>query len=245
MRVVLLHCGARRADLRSDALEFLVLILRLTWDSYGSLYRVRIPLLAIQSEVMDLIVKTAATKYYREQRKKQALVEQLSSEGAEGSLAMLWRTLDRLEKTSVSKNVAFRTAKMRLAKTMKTLFRAYIAANALAISYRRPSTVSTTNTSKNFTQGSTRSQIEVRLRNIISKSAYSRQFVRLFATKQFEIHNEAVEAAFLAAAHVFSPTGEHFSFSRKKSIEFIMIVVHFIELDFDKSHYAVIFFPRN
>jgi len=45
MRVILFHCGARRAKVRVEALDFLALILRLQWDCFGSFTRVRIPLL--------------------------------------------------------------------------------------------------------------------------------------------------------------------------------------------------------
>ena len=55
MRVILVHCGARRAKVRVEALDFLALILRLQWDSFGSFTRVRVPLLG---EYMDInIVK--------------------------------------------------------------------------------------------------------------------------------------------------------------------------------------------
>lgn len=47
MRVILFHCGARRAKVRVEALDFLALILRLQWDSFGSFTRVRIPLLGM------------------------------------------------------------------------------------------------------------------------------------------------------------------------------------------------------
>eukprot|EP00957_Ditylum_brightwellii_P093516 7121477-Ditylum_brightwellii.AAC.1 len=69
MRVVLVQCGSRRAEVRVQALEFLALILRLTWDSFGSFFRIRVPLLAVQTEVMERIVATAAARYYREQRR--------------------------------------------------------------------------------------------------------------------------------------------------------------------------------
>ena len=62
MRVVLAHCGARRAEVRVQALEFLALILRLTWDSYGSFSRIRLPTLSVQTEVMERIVATASGK---------------------------------------------------------------------------------------------------------------------------------------------------------------------------------------
>ena len=215
MRVVLLHCGARRANVRVQASEFLALVLRLTWECYGSFLRVRVPLLAVQSEVMDRIVTTAAKRYYREQRKMSIAVEYLSSEGAEGSLATLWRTIDRLQNNSVSQNVAFRTAEMRLAEKMKTLFKAYIGANALAISNRRrmksPITTNDKEIENSLSQLNAKSRREVKLRKIISKSAYSRKFVGLFSEKKVVIHNEAVEDAFLAAADVFSPTGEIFT----------------------------------
>jgi hypothetical protein len=45
MRVILFHCGARRAKVRVEALDFLALILRLQWDCFGSFTRVRIPLI--------------------------------------------------------------------------------------------------------------------------------------------------------------------------------------------------------
>jgi len=213
MRVVLLHCGARRANVRVQASEFLALVLRLTWDSYGSFFRVRVPLLAVQSEVMDRIVTTAARRYYRDQRKTSKQVEIMSSEGAEGSLATLWRTLDRLQNNSASHNVAFKTAEMRLAETMKILFKAYIGANALAIVNRirakPPETINNTESESPFLRSKWSNRNEVKLRKIISKSAYSREFVGQFSDKEGFIHNESVEDAFLAAADVFSPTGKY------------------------------------
>jgi len=50
MRVVLMCGGARRANVRVEALEFLAFFLRLTWDSYGSLFRIRVPILATLTE---------------------------------------------------------------------------------------------------------------------------------------------------------------------------------------------------
>lgn len=133
MRVILVHCGARRAKVRVEASDFLALILRLTWDSYGSFHRVRVPLLAVQTEVMERIVATAAARYYREQRRVQEPVEYLSNECAEAALTPLWRTLHRLHHSSASNNAAFKSALELLAERMKTLYKAYIAAHALAI----------------------------------------------------------------------------------------------------------------
>ena len=55
LRVILIHCGARRASVRVQALEFLALLLRLTWECHGSFSRIRVPLLAVQTEVMEMM----------------------------------------------------------------------------------------------------------------------------------------------------------------------------------------------
>lgn len=139
MRVILEHCGARRAELRVDACEFLNLILRLTWDSYGSFTRVRLPLLAVQSEVMERIVSKAARKYVAEQQRLGLTPVQLSNDSAEASLTPLWRTIDRLHNQSASSNLSFKSALARLALKMKKVYRAYLAAHALAIVSRSES----------------------------------------------------------------------------------------------------------
>jgi len=56
MRVILFHCGARRVFVRKEALDLLRIILRATWDSFGTFTRIRVPLLSVQTEVMERIV---------------------------------------------------------------------------------------------------------------------------------------------------------------------------------------------
>ena len=41
---------ARRANVRIQALDFLALLLRVTWASHGSLSRIRIPIIATLTE---------------------------------------------------------------------------------------------------------------------------------------------------------------------------------------------------
>lgn len=139
MRVILEHCGARRAELRVDACEFLNLLLRLTWESYGSFSRIRLPLLAVQSEVMERIVAKAARKYVSEQKRLGLSPIPLSNDSAEASLTPLWRTIDRLHNQSASRNLSFKSALARLAIKMKKVYRAYLAAHALAIVTRAES----------------------------------------------------------------------------------------------------------
>jgi hypothetical protein len=50
MRLVLFCGGARRANVRIQALDFLALLLRVTWASHGSLSRIRIPIIATLTE---------------------------------------------------------------------------------------------------------------------------------------------------------------------------------------------------
>lgn len=120
MRVISLHCGARRAQVRVEATDLLELILRSTWECYGSFFRIRLPLLAVQTEVMERIVATAAARYYRDQRRLgHTNVETFTNVGAEASLVPLWRTLDRMQKQPASQNVAFRGALIRMAGKLK------------------------------------------------------------------------------------------------------------------------------
>ena len=222
MRIVLLHCGARRAEVRVQALEFLALILRLTWDAYGSFLRIRLPMLAVQTEVMERIVATAATRYYREQRRIGTTVQYLTNDSAEASLAPLWRTLDRLHHKSASQNVAFRSALMRLAEMMKKLVGAYIAAHALAIMNRLKSSSSPvinkgliedqgTSSSNDMQQPAYIHNSLVSVHRILANSAgFSKQFLGLqgssASNNDVVTHNEAIEDAFIQAADVFSPT---------------------------------------
>mmetsp|Transcript_5966 Transcript_5966/g.9423 ORF Transcript_5966/g.9423 Transcript_5966/m.9423 type:complete len:3872 (+) Transcript_5966:128-11743(+) len=217
MRVVTMHCGARRADVRVQALEFLALILRMTWDTFGSFSRVRLPLLAIQTEVMERIVATAATRYYGEQRKISASMQYLSNDSAEASLSMLWRTLDRLHNQSASTNYAYKSALERLAQRMKTLYKAYIAAHALSILKRARSTlspvhanVSSASEENDLKLAAINQRRRISVHRIVSASAgYCKQFIgacRPTPQRETVAHNEAVEDAFLEAADVFSAT---------------------------------------
>ena len=119
MRVVSLQCGARRAQVRIAATDLLELILRSTWECFGSFFRIRVPLLAVQTEVMERIVATAAARYYKEQRRKGTNFEDFSNIGAEASLVPLWRTLDRIQNNPASQNVAFKGALIRIAGKLK------------------------------------------------------------------------------------------------------------------------------
>lgn len=119
MRVIALHCGARRAQVRIEATDLLELILRSTWECFGSFFRIRVPLLAVQTEVMERIVATAAARYYRDQRRLGTSFETFTNLGAEASLVPLWRTLDRIQKRPASQHVAFRGALIRIAGKLK------------------------------------------------------------------------------------------------------------------------------
>jgi hypothetical protein len=213
MRLVSFHCGARRAEVRVQALEFLWLVLRLTWDGYGSFFRIRVPLLSVQTEVMERLVATATTRNYREQRRMGVPMQSLPNDCAEASLSPLWRTLDRLHHQSASQNLAFRSALIRLARSMKKLYRAYIAAHALAIVNRARSPLSPANSM--FEGDQDESSVYLQSRRIIThriitaSAGYSKQFLGLQRSSSQHAtvaHNEAVEDAFLDAAYVFSPT---------------------------------------
>ena len=108
-------------------------------ESFGSFSRVRLPLLAVQSEVMERIVAKAARKYAMEQRRLGLNPIALSNDCAEASLTPLWRTIDRLHNQSASQNLSFKSALARLAIKMKKIYRAYLAAHALAIVSRSES----------------------------------------------------------------------------------------------------------
>ena len=108
LRMITFHCGSRRAEVRVPASDFAELILRSTWDCFGSFFRIRIPLLAVQTEVMQRIVATANARYQRDQRKSGVKIDSFSNACAEASLTPLWRTTDRLHHQSASQNVAFR-----------------------------------------------------------------------------------------------------------------------------------------
>ena len=82
---------------------------------------------------MERIVATAAAKYYREQRRLKLPFQFLTNKDAEAALTPFLRTLDCLHHRSTSNNAALKSTLDRLAESMKTLYRAYIAAHALAI----------------------------------------------------------------------------------------------------------------
>ena len=219
MRVVSFHCGSRRAEVRVPASDFLELILRSTWDSFGSFFRIRLPLLAVQTEVMERIVATAAARHYREQRKMGHGIDLFSNGSAEASLAPLWRTLDRLHHQSASQNVAFRSALVRMAEKLKVLVRAYIAAHALSFlnRSRSPGIPGEAQELEGAPDRNLEAETLIRAgrisvhRVINATAGYSKQFLGLYSTavasQQSNVaHHEAVEDAFLDAADVFSPT---------------------------------------
>jgi hypothetical protein len=214
MRVVSMHCGARRQIVRIAASDFLGHLLRRTWDGLGSLSRIRVPLLAVQSEVMERIVLTATARYYREQRQAGTTIQYMTNDSAEASLSPLWRTLDRLHHQSATHNSAFKSAVMRLAEKLKILYCAYIAAHAFNLIERAHDSNSPNSGTVQDTDVSERNEYaqnrRVIVHRIVSNSAgYTRYFLGLNQSglKLPEVaHFEAIEDAFLDAAHVFSST---------------------------------------
>jgi len=208
MRVISLQCGARRAVVRIEATDLLELILRSTWHAYGSFFRIRVPLLAVQTEVMERIVATAASRYYRDQRRLSATFEPFSNVNAEASLVPLWRTLDRIEKQPASQNVAFRGALIRMAGKLKKLYRAYIAARVLSFIHGSRSENGDEEVRDHATEALVRANRISILRVINASEGHSKQFLGFHATTQQRrvAHFEAVEDALIDAADVFSPT---------------------------------------
>lgn len=213
MRVILFHCGSRRAEVRVAASDFLELILRSTWETFGSFFRIRLPLLAVQTEVMERIVATAAAKHYRDQKRLGSKQDVFSNGSAEASLAPLWRTLDRLHHLSASQNVAFKSALVRLAEKLKKLFRAYIAAHALSFLKRSKNPGfddALDEESRNLEAETLVRATRISVHRVINASAgYSKQFLGFYSTsieQNAVAHHEAVEDAFIDAADVFSPT---------------------------------------
>jgi hypothetical protein len=215
LRMITFHCGSRRAEVRVPASDFAELILRSTWDCFGSFFRIRIPLLAVQTEVMQRIVATATSKYYRDQRKTGVQMDLFSNVCAEASLTPLWRTTDRLHHQSASQNVAFRSSLVRLAEKIKKLHRAYIAAHALSFQsrqesqealYYNPSSGTDISNEIEFLKRANRISL---IRVVNASGGYSKQFLGLQITASQTTtlaHHEALEDAFLDAADVFSPT---------------------------------------
>jgi hypothetical protein len=196
---------------RVEATDLLELILRSSWECYGSFFRIRVPLLAVQTEVMERIVATAAARFYREQRRHATSFETFSNLSAEASLVPLWRTLDRIEKQPASQNIAFRGALIRIAGKLKRLYRAYIAARVLSfIQGARQDESARDEASKGLqTESLVRARRISVLRVINASEGYSKQFLGMQGTSQSRnnlAHYEAIEDALLNAADVFSPT---------------------------------------
>ncbi|GMI04192.1 hypothetical protein TrRE_jg1812, partial [Triparma retinervis] len=116
LRVLLFHAGARRATVRVQALEFLVLLLRACWAGHGTLTKVRIPCLAVFVEVMDKVAARNAG---------------LNGLGGEKdviiALSPLEKSIERLQHGSVSRNLAFKSGLARFARQLMTIYKAYVA----------------------------------------------------------------------------------------------------------------------
>ena len=130
MRVISFHCGARRALVRIEATDLLELLLRSTWDCFGSFFRIRVPLLAVQTEVMERIVAISAARYYRDQRRLGTNFENFTNLGAEASLVPLWRSLDRIQKRPASRQIAYKRALIRIAGKLKVRAPVFILVDA-------------------------------------------------------------------------------------------------------------------
>lgn len=210
MRMFLIHCGARRATVRIESTDLLELILRCTWECFGSFFRVRVPLLAVQTEVMERLVAIAAARYYREQRRMGLLVEPFSNIYAEASLVPLWRTFDRIETQPASQNVGFRGALIRMAGKLKTLHRAYVAARVLSFIHGSQGNQKDNPGARDFNAESRLRATRINIMRVINASGgHSKQFLGVQGMRQHETqlaHYEAVEDALMDAADVFSPT---------------------------------------
>jgi len=155
------------------------------------------------TEVMQRLVATAAARYYRKQKQEKINIQYLSNVKAEASLTPLWRTLTRLHDGSASNNAAFKSALQLLANKMKTLYKSYIAAHALAIVNRNNENPSPRECSADeSTFETTRVVMESAefSKKILGYSQFSAE------GKHMVTHNEVVEDAFLAAANVFAAT---------------------------------------
>ena len=90
IRLLLLHSGSHNVTVRVAALELMALLLRACWNSFGSLTKIRVPCLAVFVEVAE---KKAGER---------------GAEDAARTLAPLLKSLDRMETSSASKNLAFK-----------------------------------------------------------------------------------------------------------------------------------------
>lgn len=194
--------------------------LELLQECFGSFFRIRVPLLAVQTEVMERIVSTAAARYYRDQRRQGTPLVTFSYLNAEASLVPLWRTLDRIEKQPASQNIAFRGALIRMAEKLKKLYRAYVAARVLSFIQDNggqssetkedgPGSGSGGEVGNHETEALVRARRISVLRVINASESYSKQFLGFQTTSRQQsnlAHYEAVEDALIDAADVFSPT---------------------------------------
>lgn len=156
------------------------------------------------NEVIERLVATAAARHYRKQKQSQeSSIHYLSNVQVEAALTPLWRTLTRLHDGSASTNAAFKSALQLLASKMKTLYKSYIAAHALAIVDR----VNQSSLVKNHNLGE--SVFETN-RVVMESAEFSKKILgyNQFTNDSEEIipHYEVMEDAFLAAANVFSTT---------------------------------------
>jgi hypothetical protein len=198
--------------MEKEATDLLELMLRSSWECFGSFFRIRVPLLAIQTEVMERIVAIAASRYYREQRKSESSFEPFNNLCAEASLVPLWRTLDRIQKQPASQNIAFRGALIRIAGKLKKLYRAYVAARVLSFikGAKDKDQIVEHDEQRDFEAESLVRATRINLLRVINTSAgHSKQFLGFQGTSQQSssvAHYEAVEDALIDAADVFSPT---------------------------------------
>lgn len=112
MRMLLLHSGARRATVRVQALEFLVLLLRASWTTFGTLSKIRLPALAIFAEVCEKMAQPHLASGHS------SIVQ---------ALAPILKSLERMEQSTVSRNMAFKAALHRFAGQLHAIYRGFLA----------------------------------------------------------------------------------------------------------------------
>ena len=187
MRIILWLCAARRKEVRISTLDFLALLLRLSWDSFGSFSMIRIPSLSVITEVMDRLLLQATNKAVRNRKDLVYQSNNLPIECAEAALSPLWISLDRLHRKSSSRNVAFKAAVEHLGCSMKTLYRAFIASHAMLVT-----------PNADLIQFSDIQLMQVS-RIITASAGLSRQYLG-----NFILHKELIEEALYAASDEFS-----------------------------------------
>jgi hypothetical protein len=190
MRVILWLCGSRRKNTRILALELLALLLRLSWDCFGSFSTVRIPLLSVIVEVIEKKIAWSTTRALQQRcTDGNQPVFFLPIECAEAAISTLWNSFDRLHHKCSSLNTGFKTAVEHLAHSMKTIYRACVASHALSIA-ERSDLIS-------FTDATL-----FQMNRIVSASS---GLSRLYITS-FILHDEVIEEAFLSATALYSST---------------------------------------